>query len=256
MRGPVVLLTDFGDQDPFAGIMRGVLAARAPRARVLDLAHGLPPGDIKAAALALRQAVPYFPDGSIFVCVVDPGVGSSRRVIWARSPRAQFLAPDNGVLSWLAADERPAHWRSVTNEKIFLRPVSGTFHGRDKFAPAAAALARGLSPSRLGPEIRDPVTLPWPEPETVKDGLRGQILDFDRFGNALTNIPADAARGARAVFRARDLGPVRDHFAQVPAGRALAVAGSAGLVELAVRDGDFRARLRAKRGDPVHARRP
>lgn len=236
----VALMTDFGHQDPFVGIMKGVIASRAPKARVVDLCHDLAPGDITAAALALRASVPYFPKGTLFVTVVDPGVGSRRRIVWARTRTQSFLAPDNGVLSWLP--EKLIECRAVTNQSLFLSPLSGTFHGRDIFAPVAAALSRGTSPSRLGPVIGDLLKAPFPE---------NRLLSFDRFGNALTSIPS---KGARSILYKGRSYPVRTHYAGVPSGKPLAVAGSSGLVELSVRDGDFRRRFKARPGDPVHAR--
>lgn len=252
---PVVLLTDFGARDPFVGIMKGVLLARSPRTPVVDLCHEIDPQDVSGAALALRAAVPYYPAGCVFVVVVDPGVGSARRILWARSRTQQFLAPDNGVLSWLTEEHAVLERRCVRNRALFARTVSGTFHGRDVFAPVAAALSKGLKPARLGPALGDPVVLPWPGTRREAGGPRGVVLTFDRFGNAVTSLrSADVPAGARVAHRGRDLGPLRTHYAEVPPGRALAVAGSAGLVELSARGDDFRARFRAKTGDTVHVR--
>ena len=248
---PIVLLTDFGLRDPYAGIMKGVILSRAPKAVLVDLCHEIGPQDVPAAALALRMSAPYFPDGSIFAAVVDPGVGSKRRVLWARSSSKQFVGPDNGIFSWVTGDEKIVEWRSITNKKYFLPPVGATFHGRDIFAPVAAELSKGLPPSRLGPLIGDPVRLPWPEPTQA----RGVVLTFDHFGNAVTNLPsARIPAGARLTHKGRDLGTLRAHYAEVPEGRALAVAGSSGLVELSLRAGDFAATTRARPGDPVHVR--
>lgn len=255
MTRPIVLLTDFGHRDSFAGVMRGVILSRAPKATVLDLSHGIPPGDITGAALALRQSVPYFPKRTIFTVVVDPGVGSKRRVVWGRSKKHDFLAPDNGVLTWLQDEDKITQWRDVTNDKLFLARMSSTFHGRDILAPVAASLANGLRPALLGPMIKNPIRLAWPEPKRVRDGLEGVILSCDHFGNVVTNIPVNQIpSGAHIVHRRKDLGPLRTHYAAVPPGRALAVAGSAGLIEISTRDGDYSARTRARRGETVHVR--
>lgn len=252
---PVVLLTDFGCGDPFAGVMKGVILSRAPRATVVDLSHGIPSGDIEASALALRQSVPYFPKSSIFVVVVDPGVGSKRRVVWGRSRRHDFLAPDNGVLTWLQDEDRITQWREVANSRLFLAKVSSTFHGRDIFSPVAASLANGLPPAKLGPEILDPVRLDWPQPKGIRGGLEGVILSRDHFGNVVTNLPVDKIPSRAHVFhKGRDLGPVRTHYAAVAPGRSLAVTGSSGLIEISTRDGDYSARTRARRGESVHVR--
>lgn len=240
MERTIALLTDFGSQDPFVGVMKGVIASRAPKARVIDLCHGIAPGDIPGAALALKMSVPYFPEGTLFVTVVDPGVGSQRRIVFARTKTHSFLAPDNGVLSWV--DDKLIECRAVTDRSLFLSPLSGTFHGRDIFAPVAAALSKGLSPSRLGPAVGDLLKAPWPS---------NRLVSFDRFGNAVTSVPA---KGTRSILYKGRSYAVRTHYASVPSGKPLAVAGSSGLVELSVRDGDFRRRFKALPGDPVHAR--
>jgi S-adenosylmethionine hydrolase len=255
--GPAVLLTDFGTRDPFVGIVKGVILAHAPRAQLVDLGHELDPQDLRGAALALRAAVPYFPERALFVVVVDPGVGSARRILWARSRTRQFLVPDNGVLSWLTKDEAPVVWREVRNPAWYLPGGSATFHGRDRFAPVAAALLNGVSPATLGPRVHDPVRLRWPAVRETAAGLSGEILSFDRFGNAVTNLPSSRVpAGARVLHRGRSLGPLRRFYAEVPRGRSLAVAGSSGFVELSTREGDYRARTRARPGDPVHVRNP
>lgn len=253
---PVVLLTDFGLSDPFVGVMKGVLASRRPGVEVIDLTHAVAPQDVRQAAFVLMESAAYFPSGSLFVCVVDPGVGSKRRILWARSARRQFLAPDNGLLSWAARREPLLELRAVTNRRLFLKPVSGTFHGRDVFAPVAAALAGGLEPARLGPRVRGLKRLPFPVPRRGRLRVRGEILAFDRFGNAVTNLTAsELPRGSRLGHRGADLGPLRTHYAAGPEGAPAAVAGSSGFVELSVRDGSFARRARASVGDPVEAHR-
>lgn len=249
----IVLLTDFGQRDPFVGIMKGVILSRAPRATIVDLCHGIPAQDISSAALALRASVEHFPKNSLFVVVVDPGVGSKRRILWAKTKRHSFLAPDNGVLSWLP--DKIIECRQVSNEKLFLTSDSQTFHGRDKFAPVAAALSRGLSSSSLGPKVFDRLIAPFPSPKRGRHCFVGEVLAFDHFGNAITNLSSsEIPPRARLVHRGRDLGPLKTHYAEAPRGARLAVAGSAGLVELSARDGDYVLSTRARRGDPVHVR--
>jgi S-adenosylmethionine hydrolase len=200
------------------------------------------------AAFQLLVSVPFFPAGAVFCCVVDPGVGSARRALWARTKRHQFLAPDNGLLSWLP--EPVVEWRELSNEKLRLSPVSGTFHGRDVFAPAAAALAAGLSPAKLGPKIADAKRLPFPSAAKT----RGEILFVDRFGNAITNLrAADVPAGVELRFRSERLGPVGKHYAERPVGKAMALAGSSGFVELSVRDGSFAERFGARIGETVES---
>lgn len=254
-RGPIVLLTDFGLRDPFVGIMKGVILGLAPRAVIVDLCHEIAPQDVRGAALQLLASVPYFPAGTLFVAVVDPGVGSQRRLLWARGPRQQFLAPDNGVLSWVLEEENLRECRAVANQKLFLPEVSATFQGRDIFAPVAARLSRGLAPRSLGPAVRDMFRIPFPAPRRSARGVRGRIMAFDRFGNALTNLRrGDIARSARLRFGGRDLGRPATHYAQARPGEAAALLGSSGFLELSVRDGDFAKKFRARVGDAVESR--
>lgn len=254
MSPPIVLLTDFGQADPFVGVMKGVVLSRLPDARIVDLTHGVPARDVRRAAFVLMDSAAYFPDGALFVCVVDPGVGSSRPILWARGARHCFLAPDNGLLSWVERREPLKELRRVADDRLFLKPVSSTFHGRDVFAPVAAALAGGLAPAKLGPRVRTMRRLPFPAPRRKGRGVRGEILLFDRFGNALTNLSTrDLPRGARLKHGSADLGPLRTHYAAAEPGAPVAVLGSSGFVELSLRDGDYARQRGARVGDLVEA---
>lgn len=234
------------------GIVKGVIAGFAPTAPVIDLCHEVAVRDVRAAAFQLRVAVPFFPQGSLFVCVVDPGVGSGRRVLWARTARHQFLAPDNGLLSWIA--ERVLERRAVTNESLFLKAVSATFHGRDVFAPVAARLWGGLPPDKLGARVTEAEELPFPRPVRRGNLVQGRVLGFDRFGNAVTNIGlADAPGASAAVFMGKHI-PVRTHYGSVKRGEPVALLGSAGFIELSVSGGDFMQEFSAKVDDPVEVR--
>jgi len=188
--------------------MKGVLLARSPRTPVVDLCHEIDPQDVSGAALALRAAVPYYPAGCVFVVVVDPGVGSARRILWARSRTQQFLAPDNGVLSWLTEEHAVLERRCVRNRALFARTVSGTFHGRDVFAPVAAALSKGLKPARLGPALGDPVVLPWPGTRREAGGPRGVVLTLPLRQRRHQPAQRGRARGrARRAPRPRPRAP-------------------------------------------------
>jgi S-adenosylmethionine hydrolase len=254
VKPPIVLLTDFGGQDPYVGVMKGVILAHAPGAQLVDLCHEVPPQDVRGAAFQLMVTASFFPKGTLFVAVVDPGVGSRRRILWARTARHQFLAPDNGVLSWLEDAESVLEIREVTNRKLWLPVVSSTFHGRDVFAPVAGRLHQGLEPRLLGPQVRVIVRLPFPGVTRGRGGTRGEILSFDRFGNAITNLRrGDVKNGSRITFRGRAL-PRAAHYGEAARGKPAAVIGSAGFLELSVREGDFRGRYKAKVGDPVESR--
>lgn len=233
--------------------MKGVIASRAPGAQVVDLSHGIAPQNVLAGALVLRAAVPYFPAGTIHLGVVDPGVGTARRAICIETDRACFVGPDNGLLSLAAPAERTIRVVEITNERYLLVPRSHTFHGRDVFAPAAAALATGVVPGALGPERSDVVRITLPVP--VRDGrtIRGEVVYVDTFGNLATNI--DATMLAEVVERVeiagRPIAGMVATYAAAPTGALLALVNSWGVVEIAVRDGDARARLDAQVGSPV-----
>src|SRR5207253_625763 len=175
----IALVTDFGTRDPYVAAMKGVIASRTD-APILDCTHEIAPFDIWEAAFYLRPIVRYWPDGTIFTVVIDPGVGTSRRMVAIDSAGTFFLAPDNGVLTFVIGI---AH--AVENESLFLPDGSTTFHGRDRFAPVAAALANGTSVRELGPEVQERTRLDY-EPPTDS---RGTIVRIDRFGNAVTDLP-------------------------------------------------------------------
>jgi S-adenosylmethionine hydrolase len=249
----VTLTTDFGVTDPFVGIMKGVLATRAPDATVIDVSHGVPPQDVLAGALVLRHAVPYFPPEAIHVAVVDPGVGSSRRPICVATTAGTLLVgPDNGVLSLAAAPDVVAKVVHLTEERFFLSPRSATFHGRDVFAPVAAALANGTDPSALGPTITDIARLEVPSVVGSAGSLRGQVIYIDHFGNLTTNVTeSDLTRALTIGVAGVRLRGVSASYAAVARGEPVAVVNSWGLLEIAVRDGSARETVGAKIGDPV-----
>lgn len=235
--------------------MKGLIQAIAPQARVIDLSHGVPAQNVRWAAWTLMVSAEYFPKGTLFVSIVDPGVGSSRRILWARSARHQFLAPDNGLLSWIEEPERILEWRSLTQSRFWLPEVSGTFHGRDIFAPVAARLWSGLAPAELGPRVVDPVRIPFPAPRRSRGGVEGEILGFDRFGNAVTNLRRGEINGTISIFcKGKKIGRVLRNYTEAPAGGPLALFGAFGYLELSVRNGDFSRLWRARAGDRVHAR--
>ncbi|MBI5597564.1 MAG: SAM-dependent chlorinase/fluorinase [Elusimicrobia bacterium] len=252
MKAPfVALLTDFGHADPFVGVMKGVILSRCPWARVIDLCHGVAPQDVRAAAFQLRCSVPYFHDGTLFVCVVDPGVGSKRPILWARGERHSFLAPDNGLLSWVGPLREV---RRVEDSALFLKPVSRTFHGRDVFAPVAGALAAGADPARLGPRAKPEVRWSWPEPKRAGKGWRGKVVAVDGFGNAVTNLRPEHLKGRLSAWAAGRRFPLRSCYADAPDGAPLAVLGSAGLIELSLGKGNLFGSLRVLVGDTIHVR--
>ena len=247
----VTLLTDFGTADGYAAAMAGVVAATAPEAVVEHASHEVAQGDVFAAALALSRYAPLYPEESVHVVVVDPGVGTTRRPLAARVDDRFYVAPDNGVLSLILQGAERVRLVEIMDPDI-LDGASATFHGRDIFAPAAGRLARRDPLERLGPPVHDPVLLPMPQPARTDSGVRGEVLLADRFGNLVTNIPGDWVREASQVrVGGESIGPVRRTYGDVEGGELLALIGSVGLLEVSVRDGSAAARLGADRGAEV-----
>lgn len=254
----ISLLTDFGTRDVYAGVLHAVIAGIAPGARVVDLTHEVAPQDVAEAAFLLEAAAPYFPAGTVHVCVVDPGVGSSRRILCASTPRATYLAPDNGLLTRVLEREPAARLRAVEDQALFLPEVSRTFHGRDVFAPVAARLAMGLDPGQVGPEVSDPIRLALPADRRLEAGtVAGEVVHVDRFGNLITNLltgPLGPAVRAARVGAVDVLGPVRGTYAERSEGDLLLLTGSTGRLEISVRGGSACERLGVGRGAPVELR--
>jgi hypothetical protein len=188
----ITLLTDFGAESRYVAAMKGVILSINPQARVIDLSHSIPHQDIRQGAIVLAETAPFFPPGTIHVAVVDPGVGTERKIIFAQIGTQQFIAPDNGFLSRLAAAERPSKIVVLEERRFWLPRVSPTFHGRDIMAPVAARLGLGLSPDELGPPLETMVQLTWPEVNRVANKLSGEVVEIDSFGNLITNITRES----------------------------------------------------------------
>lgn len=251
--GFVTLLTDFGLSDTYVGVMKGVLARHHPRARAVDLTHAVPPQDVRAAAVHLASAWTWFPRGSVHVCVVDPGVGSGRRILVGEQRGHAFLAPDNGLLSGVLEPDAPLF--ALDLDALELGDVSRTFHGRDVFMPAAARLLRGRAPRELGAPVEDALRLEWPSPRRDGEGWSAEVVHADRFGNLRTcltreHLAPEAARGWRAHAAGHAL-PVGATYADVAPGEELTLVDSSGFWELAVRDGSARERLGLQAGARV-----
>jgi S-adenosylmethionine hydrolase len=187
MPPPIFLLTDFGTNDPFVGIMKAVILGIHPDSELIDLTHEVPAGDIRSGAVLLWQALPFLPEGSVVLCVVDPGVGTERRPILLQSGGIDFIGPDNGIFSYIL-EEGVQAWE-LRNPDLALTHKGTTFHGRDIFAPAAAHTAAGIPPPSFGPPVEELVQIPPPLLECQQEGkLYGEIIHTDRFGNALTSL--------------------------------------------------------------------
>lgn len=249
----VALLTDFGTRDHYVGVMKGVVLSVCPDAALVDISHEIPPQDVTAAAIALSSAYRYFPPGTVFLVVVDPGVGTPRRALAAEAGGYAFVGPDNGVLSEIFRELPP---RIVElREPRYARPaVSRTFEGRDRFAPAAGWLARGVNLEAFGPPVTDPVRLEVPQPAIHSGFVSGEVIHVDRFGNLISNIDrAVVARAGRPV-QVR-VGPARaplvGTYGEAPPGALCALFGSSERLEVAINGGSAAAVLGAGRGARV-----
>lgn len=260
---PLAIITDFGYRDHYTGSMKGVIMSIAPGAAVIDITHGIPAQSVMAGAIALRESWSFFPRRTVFLAVVDPGVGTSRAPIAIETRAgARFIGPDNGLL-WLAAND--AGIRRIvklTSAHYRLTHVSNTFHGRDIFAPAAAYLWRGTPISALGPAV-DPnsiVRLDLPGPVESPREVRGEVIYVDGFGNLVTNIDRGTAERFGTRFRHKSLSVrikggaamrLLDAYGDAPKGVPLAIFGSFGLLEVAIRDGNAANRFAAGPGTSV-----
>ena len=251
---PIVLLTDFGTQDHYVGVVKGVILSIQPQVPIVDLSHAVPPYEVAAAQFLLGQALPYFPAGTVYLVIVDPGVGSARRPIALRTPASVAVGPDNGVLQPLFPQlqevvqlHNPTYWRTPS--------PSHTFHGRDIFAPVAAHICRGVPLAELGTPL-DPATLvtqPLPSPLATPSGWRGHIQYIDHFGNLISTIPADHVPLDRiqGILCAGAIIPWGTHYGAVPVGHLVALPGSHGYVEIACHQGHAAKMLGARIGEVV-----
>lgn len=242
----ITLTTDFGNADWFVGSMKGVILGIEPHATIVDITHEIPAGDIRAGAFALAASYRCFPRNSVHVAVVDPGVGTKRAAIAVHTADYLFVGPDNGVLSFALAREKSVETRRLDNDAYFHKPVSHTFHGRDIFAPVAARLTQGVAFDSLGATLYETVRLPWPS--------QPQIIYIDRFGNAITNISVVSPAAKIASVAGKVECGVAQCYAQVPAGKPVALIGSAGFLEIAVNGGSAAQQFGLKIGDAVEIR--
>lgn len=245
---PVIsLLTDFGTADYFVGAVRGAILSVNPQAVIADITHEIAPQDIEAGAFTLLACYKTFPAGTIHVAVVDPGVGSTRRPILVSANEQFFVGPDNGIFSYIY-DREPSHRTfHITAEKYFRPSPSSTFHGRDIFAPVAAALSRGVKPEKFGPKIEDEVRL-----GTLDQQPR--IIHIDRFGNCITSITRDELKSEKDVsllINGKTIRDFRKFYGEDPSSTPFAIWGSAGFLEISVNGGSAAKKLRVKRGDRV-----
>jgi S-adenosylmethionine hydrolase len=260
-RAPIALLSDFGYQDHYAGVMRGVISSIAPGASIIDLTHGIPPQNVTAGALALRESWRFFPIRTIFLVVVDPEVGSDRRAIAVETRSgARLVGPDNGIL-WMTAEQagikRVVELRS---RRHFLPQQSSTFHGRDIFAPVAAHLWNGVGLTRMGVLIAEIERLTLAEPVELEDRICGTVIYVDGYGNLISNLGRSKIEVLQARFPTRTLlvrinnsksVVISRTYAEAQKGALTALFGSFEMLEIAVRDGNAAAMLAAGPGTQI-----
>jgi S-adenosylmethionine hydrolase len=247
----ITLTTDFGHRDPYVGIMKGAILSICPEARIVDLCHEVTPFHTEQAPFLISQAVPHFPEGTIHVAVVDPGVGGPRRALIAKGRRGVYVGPDNGVLGPLLADDAAVTVHRIGTPDFMPQHRSATFHGRDVFAPAAAHLAMGRALSEFGPAVADPPAAPFVEPKATPTGWRGQVVHVDRFGNLITNIPAFLAERIESITVGHHTAYHASHFGGVKSGVAAFIQGSSARIEVFVNEGNASDLLGANVGGPV-----
>jgi S-adenosyl-L-methionine hydrolase (adenosine-forming) len=253
----ITLTTDFGTRDSYVATMKGVIYQICRTATIVDLTHQILPQDLMEASLVLESCYHFFPNGTIHVVVVDPGVGTKRRAVVVDTPDHLFVGPDNGIFSRIFASQSPHEVREITKEEYLLPQISDTFHGRDIFAPAAAHLANGVRPSEVGPIVKNPVRRDPPQPVVWQEQVRGEVIHIDSFGNIITNVSREVfetvARDKR--FRIVTNGKVIEQLSRtyqdVPRGKAVALFGSLEMLEIAIHGGRADRQIGAGKGDPV-----
>jgi hypothetical protein len=257
----ITLTTDFGLSDHFVGTIKGVILGIVPEVEIVDICHSVQPFDVLDGALTLAQSYSYFPERTVHMIVVDPGVGTARRPIVVTSDRYHFVAPDNGVLSLIYGREERVHVRHVTAEHYFLQPLSNTFHGRDIFAPLAAYVAKGVDPAKFGDEVEDFVRFSAPRPKPVNEReLRGVVLKVDRFGNLVTNFTPEDVPALfqpepppfKIVVGKREINEIKTTYSQGAPGEVFGILGSMGYLEIAANRGAAAQILSIGKGSDVN----
>jgi len=255
----ITLLTDFGSADAYVGCMKGVILNICPHARVIDVSHGLPKFNIQYGAFILMQVFRYFPNGTIHVAVVDPGVGTRRRPLVIETKRYFFVGPDNGVLTLAASEDGIKRVVEITSKRYMLSGPSKTFAGREIFAPVAAHIAMGVPLREIGPKVDRFQVLSTLKPKAAEDHVVGEVFVVDSFGNLIMNIrPSDFGRRVdpgrllRVEIRgvARDI-PFVSTYGDVGRGQALALVGSSGFIEIDINQGNASRVFKVRQGTPV-----
>ncbi len=256
----ITLLSDFGLRDPYVAEMKAVILSICPDVTIIDVSHEVDKYDVRMGAYMLARAAPFFPEGTIHVAVVDPGVGTERRPIIIESERGFYVGPDNGLLMLSAIKEGVAHVYEITNRKYMLKTVSKTFHGRDVFCPAAAHLAKGVKPSEFGPEVSNPLVPTFAQSSVCDREICGEVVHVDGFGNIVTNITEEQLKATGVREGERLSVALKENevsvklcsaYGNVSVNSPLAIIGSSGFLEVAVNRGNATQNYGIKAGDKV-----
>ena len=256
MKSPVIaLMTDFGQEDFFVASIKGAILKINPSVQIIDITHDIRSFDIKSAGFVLYSCYKFFPEKTIFLVVVDPGVGSLRRIILVQSHNYYYIAPDNGLLSLVLDSDEIKQIREISNRKFFLAETGRTFDGRDKMAPVAAYLSQGVSCAEFGPPLKKYKKFKLRKPIVKDNEIIGNILYVDKFGNLITNIPTELLEKSKKefylVFGKRKICNYAQSYSSVRRGRLLFLGGSLGLIEIAAREESAAQKLGAESGDEV-----
>ncbi|MBC8869171.1 MAG: SAM-dependent chlorinase/fluorinase [Planctomycetes bacterium] len=256
-RSIITITTDFGGGSPYVAQMKGVILSINPEAMLVDITHDIAPQNVRQGALVLEEVTQRFPRGTIHVAVVDPGVGTERKIVCAQIAGHYYVAPDNGLLSSVAIVESPTQIVSLTNHGYWLPEISRTFHGRDIIAPVAAHLSLATPMGQFGQPINELTMLDWPKPKTGANRITGEVISIDSFGNLISNITAESLTAVHdlsstaVTCAGQTTHGIAETYAQRPPGSLVALIGSAGKLEVAVADGNAAQKISARVGDTI-----
>jgi S-adenosylmethionine hydrolase len=253
MNSHIALLTDFGTKDYFVGAMKGVILSINQKVTIIDITHEIPPQDVSSASFTLRACYKDFPLKTIFVAVVDPGVGSKRKAVLVVTENFYFIAPDNGLLSFVFDEEENFSVRELTNQKFFAAEVSRTFHGRDVFARVAGHLSTGVNSNEFGAEIKDFIRIKTAKPQKISEQeVKADIIHIDHFGNLITNLAQDDLPESFTLeINGKKIKKMQNFFAEAEQGELFIILGSAGFLEIVAFQSSAANTLKAKIGQKI-----
>jgi len=254
----ITLTTDFGTSDPYVGIMKGVILSINPKAKIIDITHSIPPQDVISAGFTIKNSFSFFPERTIHLAIIDPGVGSKRSPILIETEKYFFIGPDNGLFSSIISKEKIKNIIKITNKNYFLKKISSTFHGRDIFAPVTAYLSNGKKSDTFGPDLKNPIITAFPEPFIVnKNEAEGEVVHIDRFGNLLTNISTSfieefaATKSFHLEVNNIPISKIAPYYAAAENDELFCLIGSSDLLEISIKNSNAQKSTEIRKGDKV-----